>query len=286
MDPSTRRLGLISGVIILALFLVLLFLAVASDAPGRWAFLSRGKIGVIPVEGIITDSRELVERINRFRQEHSIRAVVIRIDSPGGSVAPVQEIFEELLRLKEEKPVVASLGTVSASGGYYIACAADQIFANPGTLTGSIGVLIELFNLEGLLEWARVETKAIKSGRFKDIGSPLRAMTPEEEASFQKLVDGIHGQFVQAVAESRGISRDEVEEIAHGGVFSGEEAVTLGLVDELGGFRRAVAYVASEVGIRGEPDLVYPSSHFPRLRDIVGAVIPPAGIRVQFLPGW
>jgi len=286
MDPTTRRLGLISGILIGVIFLALLLFALVSDRPGRFSFLKRGKVGVIEVEGVITDSRELLERIDGFRKEPSIRAVVVRIDSPGGAVAPVQEVYAEVLRLREEKPVVASLGSVSASGGYYVACAAERIFANPGTLTGSIGVLIELFNLEGLLEWARIEPKTIKSGRFKDIGSPLRRMTREEEESFQRLVDGIHGQFVRAVAESRGLPEEKVQEIAHGGVFSGEEALELGLVDELGGFRRAVEHVAAEVGITGEPVLVYPHGRFPRLRDLVGAVLPARLIRVQFLPGF
>jgi protease-4 len=289
MNQTARRMGILSGLLILFSFLAMLFFALRS--PGRggnfFARLGQGKLGIVEIEGAITDSGTAVERLHKFRQDDSIKGVILRINSPGGEVAPVQEIYEEIVRFKGKKPVVASLGSISASGGYYVAVAADRVFANPGTLTGSIGVLMETLNLEGLLRWARIETKTIKSGKFKDIGSPLRKMTPEEEQYLQKLANGINRQFIQAVAESRKLPPAKVTALADGRVFSGLEAKDLGLIDELGSFQKAVDYLAGQVGIKGEPVLVYPSSRFPRWRDLWKSRDSSSSrIRLKFDSGW
>jgi protease-4 len=289
MNQAVRRLGIFSGLLILFSFLVMLFFALRSPGSGGnfFAGLGKGKIGIIEIQGAITDSGPLVERLHKFRLDDSIKGVILRVDSPGGAVAPVQEIYEEIIRLREKKPVVASLGSVSASGGFYVAVAADRVFANPGTLTGSIGVIMETVNVEGLLHWARIETKTIKSGKFKDIGSPLRKMTPEEEAYLQKLANGINRQFIKAVSQSRKLPLAKVTALADGRVFSGDEAKSLGLVDELGSFQRAVEYLAGKLGISGEPVLVYPSSRFPRWRDLLeNQNSSSSRLRLNFDSGW
>lgn len=289
MNQTVRRWGILSGLLILFSFLVMLFLALRSPGAGGnfFAGLGQGKIGVIEIQGPITDSGLPVERLRRFRQDDSIKGVILRVDSPGGAVAPVQEIYDEIIRLRDKKPVVASLGSVSASGGFYVAVAADRVFANPGTLTGSIGVIMETVNVEGLLHWAKIETRTIKSGKFKDIGSPLRKMTPEEEAYLQKLANGINRQFIKAVSQSRKLPLAKVTSLADGRVFSGAEAKSLGLVDELGSFQRAVDYLAGKVGIKGEPVLVYPSSRFPRWRDFLeNQNSSSSRLRLKFDSGW
>jgi protease IV len=184
--------------------------------------------------------------------------VILRVDSPGGGVGPSQEIHREVLRLKEKKPVVVSMGAVAASGGYYVSCAADKIIANEGTITGSIGVIMEFLNVERLFEWAGLKSRVIKSGKYKDIGSGTREMTDEEKKLLQAMVDDVHDQFVSAIVESRGIERATVLSFADGRVFSGRQAKEIGLVDELGNFRDAVAKAAELAGIEGDPKLVYP----------------------------
>ncbi|MFP4037879.1 MAG: signal peptide peptidase SppA, partial [Desulfobacteraceae bacterium] len=195
------------------------------------------KIGVIPVEGVIEDSREILSQIVAFREDDSIRAIILRIDSPGGRVGPSQEIHREILKTNEAKRVVVSMGDVAASGGYYIACAAERIVANPGTIVGSIGVMMEFLQLQELLEKAGVGLEVLKSGEFKDVGSPHREMTPREREILMELIGDIQDQFVDAVARGRELSSDQVRKIADGRVFSGARAMDMGLVDQLGNFR-------------------------------------------------
>jgi protease-4 len=217
------------------------------------------KIGVITIEGVISSdlAEATLRQLTKYMDDPAIKAIVLRIDSPGGGVAASQEISEAVKRVRSSgKLVVASLGSVAASGGYYVACVADRIFANAGTVTGSIGVLIQLANVEELLHKVGVASTIITSGPFKDSGNPTRALRPEERQLFQALVDDVYQQFVEAVAQGRKLSVDEVRQAADGRVYTGRQAKDLQLVDELGSLQDAITYVASASGIVGKPKLV------------------------------
>jgi protease-4 len=216
------------------------------------------KIGVVPINGIIRDADTVIEQMIAFRNDRQIKAIILRIDSPGGGVGPSQEIYSETRRTSRTKKVVASLGSVAASGGYYVASAADSIVANPGTLTGSIGVLMEFVRFEELLKKIGVEMQVIKSGEFKDIGSPNRKMTDEEKEMLSTLLEDIRNQFVTAVSQGRNMPEEAVLELADGRIFSGRQAKDLGLVDSLGNFRDAVSVAKRLAHIKGEVKLVYP----------------------------
>ena len=198
-------------------------------------------VAVINVDGIIIDSDPYIKSIRKIRETDSVKAVVVRINSPGGSVATSQEVYEELKNLGEEIPVIASMGTVAASGGYYIACAASTIYANPGTITGSIGVIAQFASYEQLLEWAKVEVEVIKSGEFKDLGSPLRKMPEAEKAYLQTLIDSVHSQFKDTVSKRRNLSPEKVVSLSDGKIFTGSRARELGLVDRIGTLETAIA---------------------------------------------
>jgi len=215
-------------------------------------------VGVVDVEGIISDSRKIIKLCDDYEKDDDIRAVVLRINSPGGAVVPAQEIFDRIRDLAVTKPVVASMGTVAASGGYYIASAADLIVANPGTITGSIGVIVQFSHIHDLLEKIGLKTTVVKSGEYKDIGSPLREMEPRERIIFQDLVDDIYDQFVTAVSQSRSLPKDEVLKLADGRIFTGRQAQDVGLVDEIGSFDHAAARAAEIAGIVGVPQVFYP----------------------------
>ena len=219
-------------------------------------FSLRGKVGIIPIEGIIVDSGELVEQINEFADDTRIRAVVLRIDSPGGGVAPSQEIYQAVRELKKKKKVVASMGSVAASGGYLIAVAADRVVANPGSITGSISTVMHYANVEELLKKVGVRSSVVKSGKFKDIGSPTREMTAEEKSLIQAIVDDIYDQFVRTIAENRKLPLQRIFELADGRIFSGRQAKDLGLVDELGGLQDAVLLAGKLSGMEGTPETV------------------------------
>ncbi len=214
-------------------------------------------VGVLQIEGTINRSREVIQNLKRFEENGGIKAVVVRIDSPGGAVAPTQEIYEEIEKLKKKKPIIASLGGMATSGGYYIASACHQIVANPGTLTGSIGVIMELGNVEELMRKLGLKGYSIKSGLYKDIGSPLSPLTPNGRAILQSLVDNVYGQFVSAVAKGRRMPEAKVREIADGRVYSGEQAKELGLVDLLGNMEDAIDLAAKRAGIQGAPQIIY-----------------------------
>jgi len=230
---------------------------------------SREKIAVIEVEGVIVTSRDIISRINKYKEDESIKAVVIRIDSPGGGVGPSQEIYEEVNKLGKKKQVVASMGSVAASGGYYIACATHKIFANPGTITGSIGVIIEFANVEELLGKIGMKSVVIKSGKYKDILSPTREIKEDEQALLQGVIDSIHRQFIEDVARGRKLPVEKVKEIADGRIFSGEQALELGLLDELGNLQDAIQAAADLVGIEGKPRVVYPEKKKPSIWEFV-----------------
>lgn len=214
-------------------------------------------VGYVEVIGAITSSRRYVSFIKKLEKDPRIKAVILRIDSPGGGVAASQEIYGALMRLKSKgKPIVASMGSVAASGGYYIACAADKIVADPGTVTGSIGVIVEVAGVEKLLNKIGVRIEVIKSGKHKDIGSPFRPMTDVERKLLRGVVMDIYDQFVETVSESRKIPIDSVRAIADGRVFSGRQALKIGLVDTLGGEDVAIQIAKDMAGIKGKAQLL------------------------------
>ena len=214
-------------------------------------------VGVVEIEGAIADARDTIEHIRRFREDEDIKAIVIRIDSPGGAVGPSQEIYREIRKTVETKKVVASMGAVAASGGYYVACATDGIVANPGTITGSIGVIMGYTNFRQLLDKIGMVPVVIKSGPYKDTGSPTREMRDDEREILQSITGNIHEQFVTAIAEGRKMDRAQVEQAADGRIFTGEDAKARGLVDRLGNFEDALEWAGKLGGIDGEVVPVY-----------------------------
>lgn len=210
-------------------------------------------VGVLDVKGVIEDTTDAIELLDRFRKQDSTVAVVLRIDSPGGAVAPAQELYDAVWRVREKKPVIASLGNVAASGGYYVAAAAHVILADPGTITGSIGAIMGVPFYAPLAEKIGVSEEIVKSGRFKDTGHPLRPMTPEDRALLQGMVDDVLGQFIEAVARGRGMEPARVRELADGRIYSGAQARAAGLVDELGGLEAATQVAWERAGKQGEP---------------------------------
>ncbi len=256
MRTRTVLLGFALGtVLILMVFGMVVLVATTVPKSSRISFSSNA-IGVIDVLDTITDSRRVLEELADYRDDSSVRAIVIRIDSPGGAVGPSQEIYSEIVRTKQTKAVIASLGGMAASGGYYIACGADLIVANPGTLTGSIGAIMEFMNLEELYKWARVQNVVVKSGRYKDMGSTNRPLTSEEQALLQAMVDDVLGQFVEAIAQGRNLPAEQVRAIADGRIFTGAQAQKLGLVDRLGNFNDAIDAAAEMGGITGRPRVI------------------------------
>ncbi len=239
------------------------------------------KVAIIRVEGIILDSRKTIEEIKDYSEDSSVKAVVLRVNSPGGGVAPAQEIYDEVLKLKEKKKVVVSMGSVAASGGYYISSPADRIVANAGTLTGSLGVIMEIPNFEGLMDKIGVKTQIIKSGKHKDIASAFRIMTAEEKEILQALLDDVHSQFITAVSESRGIDYEDIKKIADGRIFTGKKAMELGLVDELGNLDHAIKLAGELSGIKGKPRVVSKKNKFS-LWDIFSGNFPKKLIRQNF----
>ncbi|MBI4400360.1 MAG: signal peptide peptidase SppA [Nitrospirae bacterium] len=248
--------------------------------------MGEDRIALIRVEGVILDAQQTVGDLKKYGESHAVKAIVLRIDSPGGGVVPSQEIHDAVKRVrsKNSKAVVASMGTVAASGGYYIAAATDRIIANPGTLTGSIGVIMELANLEGLLKKIGVESVIVKSGRHKDIGSPLRKMSEEDRRILQSVMDDVHGQFIEAVAEGRSMDIREVQPLADGRIFTGRQAKDFKLVDELGDLDDAIKLAAEMVGIEGEPKVVEPRKRFS-IRELIESRLFAALPRLDFQTG-
>lgn len=252
-----------------AIFLFfLLVVAALRGLVDRRAPLSIGaRVGVVEVVGEIEDSRHIIEQLLEFRDDDSIKAIVLRIDSPGGGVAPSQEIYEEVKKSLVVKPVVVSMGSVAASGGYYIAAPAHRIVANPGTITGSIGVIMGYTNFQELLQKIGLKSEVVKSGPHKDLGSPVRPMSEEDRRILQSMIDDVHDQFVTAVAQGRKLKVEQVRALADGRILSGRQALAAGLVDELGNQQDAVDVAAKLAGIEGEPDVVYPRPESPKLID-------------------
>ncbi|MBW2614801.1 MAG: signal peptide peptidase SppA [Deltaproteobacteria bacterium] len=227
------------------------------------------KIGVIPIDGTITQSIDITTELVRLKKDPGIKAIILRINSPGGSVGPTQEIYREIRKTIQTKKVVASMGSVAASGGYYIAAGADKIVANPGTITGSIGVIMHFVRLEELLNKIGIGLEVLKSGEFKDIGSPNRELTEREKELLNALIADIQRQFEEGVAEGRNLPLEKVRQIADGRIFSGAQAKELGLVDVLGNFQDAVEIAKNLAGIKGDVTLVYPENDKLKLWDLV-----------------
>ena len=263
------------------------------DGGGDFSFGQR--IQIVELSGTLMDSRSVVSQLKRFEDSDSVPAILLNIDSPGGDVATSQEIHAEIRRLRDEKGkvVVAYLSSVGASGAYYVACAADHILASPGTVVGSIGVIAQWLNYGDLLEWAKLSSVVLKTGEFKDSGSPTRELTPREQEYFQGLIDDMYVQFVEAVAVGRNLDIDQVRAFADGRVFTGREAVRLNMIDETGNMQDAIDVTAQLAGISGKPRLIEPQREGLTLLDVftsdVSGVLPFGGammesqIRFQYL---
>ena len=270
-------LGVIAALLVF-FFTVLFFIGrYTGGRSSRFAF--GDKIAIVEVKGVISQSSGVIEDLQQYLADDGVKAIILRVDSPGGGVGPAQEIYREIMRIRStsQKKVVTSMGSVAASGGYYIACASDRIVANPGTITGSIGVIMQFSNLEELLKKIGVKGVVLKSGEHKDIGSPFREMTPEEKRIMQEVLDNVHQQFIQAVADGRKLERAKVAQIADGRILTGEQAKNLGLVDQLGNLQDTIDIAAKMAGIEGKPNVLYPKRKISvwdlLMRDMASAVV-------------
>ncbi len=245
--------------VFLAVCLLALALYFSNETAPSLSF-STNQVAVLDLEGIIFDSSDFVDQLKEYGGRSGVKAVVIHVNSPGGGVAASQEIYDAVRKFRTTtgKKVVASLSSVGASGAYYVACATDRVFADPGTITGSIGVIAEWYNYGDLLRWAKMEDIVIKSGPLKDAGSPTRPLTEAEKAYFQGLINNMFSQFVDAVAKGRRMDEVAVRKLADGRVYTGAEAKANGLIDELGTLQDAEAAAARMAGIYGEPKIITP----------------------------
>jgi protease-4 len=268
--------GAFSGCLVVVAGLMLLGIVLASVAGSDST--TRGdvfgdKVAIIPIDGEILGSRDVIDALHRYARNSSVKAMVMRINSPGGAIAPSQEIYEEIrnVRARSGKPIVASLDSVAASGGYYIASACDRIVANPGSITGSIGVILQWMETKDLLAWAKLKPETITSGPMKAAGSPYQDLTDAQRAYFQDIVMQLHSQFVRAVAAGRKgkLSEADVSRIADGRVFTGEQAIGLKLVDQLGNLDDAIGVAGKLGGINGHPGTIYPKKRARGLFDLL-----------------
>ena len=286
--------GCASFVLVVATTVAVLLYVLHDDGDSDFSF-SSNKIGVIELTGVIFDSKSWIEQLQRFANNASIKAILLRIDSPGGGVAASQEIYNEVLRIRREKKkiIVSSIGSVGASGAYYIACGTDKIVANAASITGSIGVIAEWVNYGELLKWAKLKSVVLKSSELKDAGSPVRELTDEEKKYLQNIIDDMYIQFVQVVAEGRKFDIERAKSFSDGRVYTGKDAKSKKLVDELGGFQDAIQITAKLAKITGEPHLVYPARERTGLIDLLfggtssvfpfGAALPDQRIQFSYL---
>lgn len=255
---------------VLAVFtLVYLTLHAGTGSAGLTSFGDR--IGVVDLEGVILSPQPVVDQLKKFGDDSSIKAIILHVNSPGGGVAASEEIYREVKRVRAEKKkkIVVSIETVGASGAFYVASASDKIYANNGSIVGSIGVIAQWVNYGDLLKWAKLKDVVLKTGEFKDTGNPARDLTPAEQAYMQSLIDNMFGQFIQAVADGRHMKYDDVKAIANGKVWTGEQAQSMKLIDNIGDFEAVVADTAKSVGISGEPTLVCPEKDRRTLMDLL-----------------
>lgn len=276
MKKSTKWFLGILGVLIVFGMLVYGFFAIvllgfyADDADSLVTTGTGHKVAIIELKGPIYESEEIVGQLKRLRERDDVKALLLRVDSPGGGVAASQEIYEEVKRSKQEgKPIVVSMGSVAASGGYYVSCPADRIVANRGTITGSIGVISQFMRFDPLMKKIGIEANTIKSGKFKDTGNPFREMTSEDRTYFQNLIDDVHRQFIKVVEDERELAHKLVVRYADGRVFTGEQALAAGLVDTLGTYEDAIRIAADLAGIEGEPGIVKEEKRKRRLSDFL-----------------
>lgn len=229
------------------------------------------RIGVVDLEGVILSPKPVVDQLKKFNDDDSIKAIIIHVNSPGGGVAASEEIYRAVKRIHDQKkkPIVASIETVGASGAYYVSAATNKIYADNGSVVGSIGVISEWVNYGDLLHWAKLKEQILKVGEFKDTGDPTRDLTPAERAYLQALIDNMYGQFVKAVADGRGRKFDEIKAIADGRVWTGEQALSMKMVDQIADFQAAVEDTAKSVGIKGEPTLVRPEKDRKNMLDLL-----------------
>ncbi|MFN0121294.1 MAG: signal peptide peptidase SppA [Blastocatellia bacterium] len=266
--------AVIAGIALLAFGAVLIAGVLILSEDGGFSGMGSGsRIAVIPVEGVITDetAREINKHLKQYGDDNRVKAILLRVNSPGGGVTASEEIHREVKRIRDEKKkkIVVSMGTAAASGGYFISAPADLIMANRSTITGSIGVIAEWVNYKGLADWAKLKPVVVKSGEFKDIGSPTRDMSPREQAFFQGFINNLYNQFVRVVVDGRKGKKDldeaKIRALADGRIYSGEQALENGLVDELGAYEDALKRAAELAGIKGEPQTITP----PKQRDSI-----------------
>jgi protease-4 len=261
-----KKVFLIIILIIVVLIIALYLASFLSPARG-------GKIGVVEIEGAITDMKEAMEDVVKFKEDDSIKGVILRINSPGGAVGPTQEIYSEIKKLRKSKKVYVSMGSVCASGGYYLAVTGEKVYASPSTITGSIGVIMEQAVVEDLMKKIGIESNTIKSGPLKDTGSPFRKMREDEKKYLQSLIDSIYEQFVNDVAEGRKMPVDQVKQLADGRIYTGLQAKDTGLIDNIGTFYDVVDEMQKDLGIIGKPSLVYGKRPFSFLRWLLSSAI-------------
>jgi protease-4 len=252
-------------------------------------------IAVIDIKGAIYSSEKINRDLDRYRRSERVKAIILRVDSPGGAVAPTQEIYKEIQRTKQEKNVIVSMGSMAASGGLYVAAPAHKILANPATITGSIGVIMQTMNIEELYGKIGLSTEVIKSGKFKDIGSATRPMKEEERELLQQIIDEMYQQFLDDLSKGRGIDKEKLLPVADGRIFTGTKAKELGLVDEIGNFEDAIEAAKKLTGIEGRPDLIYPKEENSWWVDLLGGkgalnVLPqlprnPVSFQYLYVPG-
>src|SRR5258708_18652438 len=261
---------------VLAVF-TLVYVAVHAGTQQTGFHAFGDKIGVVDLDGVILDPNEVAGQRQRFADGDSIKAIIIHVNSPGGGVAASEEIYREVKRIREEKKkrIVSSIQTVGASGAYYVSSGTNKIYADSGSVVGSIGVIAEWVNYGDLMRWAKLKPELLKVGQFKDTGDPTRELTPAERAYMQGLIDNMYGEFVQAVADGRHAKTSDIKSIADGRVWTGEQAMGLHLIDQIGDFRAAVLDTAKSVSISGEPVLVHPERDRKSLLDLLFGDVTP-----------
>src|ERR1700723_2508778 len=270
------------GLFVLFLAAVITLVYVSFAGAEDEAFSGFGpKIGVVHLEGVIVSPKQVVKQLKDFADNDSVKAIIIHVNSPGGGVAASEEIYREVKRIRDEKKkrIVVSIETVGASGAFYVAAGSNKIYADKGSIVGSIGVSAQWVNYGDLLKWAKLKDVVIKTGEFKDTGNPARDLTPSEQAYMQALIDNMFGQFIQAVADGRKMKFDDVKAIANGKVWTGEQALSMKLIDQVGDFESAVNDTAKSVGIKGEPTLVRPDRDRKTMLDLL------TGDISQWIPG-
>lgn len=271
-----RKILLVVCIVIAVIFFAITLSGMFGD--------SGSKIGVVEVEGTITDMKDVMADIVRLKEDDSIKGVIVRINSPGGAVGPTQEAATELKKLREKKKVYISMGSVCASGGYYIAAVGERLYANPSTITGSIGVIMQQTVVEDLMKKIGVQANTIKAGSMKDVGNPFRRMTDAERKYLQDIIDSIHEQFIKDVASGRKMKIEKVRELADGRIYTGLQAKDAGLIDNIGTFYDAVDAMKATLGIKGKPTLVYGKRPFAPLKWLLSSALQDMFAREQAAP--